>query len=834
MKTLKSIFSRNLGFFSFFLVCLFVIFTIFYPVFFQGKIPISTNLLVSFYNPWAKEMFSGWERGIPNKPTGIDDLQIFIPQRQFTYESFAENEIPFWNPYIFSGNYHVGQSEIAVFYPLFLLFQIIPLSIGWTVLIMIQPLLASLGMFLFLRLLINDIRPAIFGSIIFGFSGLVLVRMVEGISVGHTLIWTPFIFYGIEGFLQKKKIRYLYVMLIALTLSLLAGWFQFAFYAFVLGFFYAIFRLIGSWKDNNYIRWKRWLVLLPFILLPFVSSSHMIPALQAFADSPRGTQSEKVLLDLHLMPFQHLVTYLIPDFWGNPGSYNFFGKSEYKESILYIGFVPLFFAFFSFFWKMDKRIKFFGVATLLSLLLGLDNPVSRIFFSFPIPIIQSFLPNRIFFIATFSLSVLAAFGMYILLLGKIKRKTIVSIFAGFSVFILLINIYVILGLIFNYLEKNDPLGSYLQIKDYQSVLYNAGMVRAERDIIVQARNTTLGNLIFVSLALIFFIKNRIKPKVFFTILMAVTILSQMYFAWKYIPFSEPRFLFPDHPIFSYLRAEAGINRFISVGESSIKPNIPLYNNIYSAYGVGAMYPKNYAQLVRYVESKGKETKNVSRVEVNLVPSSKKLFTNQEPYLLRFMELAGVKYAVKLKEENVRQPERFLTSGTDTFKLVWENSKWQIFEYSNILPRFFWTGDFIVSDDKNKVLNMLFDPGFNPHILILEELPGFLPNKNATGKINLVKYSPNEIIFQSNSKENGLLFLSDNYTSLFKVKVDGKDGSIIKADYTFRAVPLTSGRHTIKMYYDSSYVKYGFFAGGLILLTTCFVTFVLIKKKTLIF
>lgn len=813
-------------------LCLLVILVIFNPVLLHGKIPMSANLLASFYNPWAKETFKGWEGGIPNKPTGIDDLQIFIPQRHFTYENFLKNIIPFWNPYIFSGNYHVGQSEIGIFYPLFLLLQFVPMAFGWTLLIIAEPLIASLGMFLFLRMFIKDDKSAIFGSIVFGFSGLILVRMVEGISVGHTLIWAPFIFYSIEGFLQKKKTRYLYITLSALTLSLLAGWFQFTFYAFFLGLAYALFSLLKSWSKD--INLKKWLIILPFVLLPFITFFHIAASLQAFTDSPRGTQTEKILLDLHLMPAQHLLTYLIPDFWGNPGSYNFFGKSEYKESILYIGFIPFLIALFSFFWKTDRRIKFFSIASILSLLLGIENPISRFLLSFQIPIVQSFLPNRIFFITTFSLSVLASFGMHKLLLGKIKDKTIFLIFVALGTSIFLVDIYLLLGLLFNHLEKTDPLGSYLRIKNYQSFLYNIGMVRAERDLIVQLRNAIFGNLTFIFLAALFYTRKKIKTEFFFPILITLTILFQIQFAWKYIPFSDPKLLFPSHPVFSYLRSNSGINRFIAIGEASIKPNLPLYKDVYSADGVGAMYPKNYAELIRYVESKGKEIKNVSRIEVNLAPSSKKLFTNQEPHMFRFMEIAGIKYVVKLKEEDKREPERFSTSGTDTFKLVWENSKWQIFEYKNVLPRFFWTGDYIVSDSKNKTLENLFSDKFDLNTVILEKYPGFELNKNSVGEIKLVKYSPNEIRFQSNSKNNGILFLSDNYTPYFKAKVDGKNVNIIKADYTFRALPISSGIHTIIMYYDSSTISHGALISASILTIVIILTFAANKKKFLVF
>src|SRR3989344_8306585 len=133
--------SKNLFIFIFVLISL--IFLIFQPLFFQGEVPFSSNLLVSFFNPWAQEKFPGWENGVPNKPVGIDDLRIFYPQRNFTIEMLQKAEIPFWNPYNFSGNTHLALSETAVFYPLSLIFFFLPQLMALSILIFIQPMIAS-------------------------------------------------------------------------------------------------------------------------------------------------------------------------------------------------------------------------------------------------------------------------------------------------------------------------------------------------------------------------------------------------------------------------------------------------------------------------------------------------------------------------------------------------------------------------------------------------------------------------------------------------------------------------------------------------------------------
>ena len=54
----------------------------------------------------------------------------------------------------------------------------------------------------------------------------------------------------------------------------------------------------------------------------------------------------------------------------------------------------------------------------------------------------------------------------------------------------------------------------------------------------------------------------------------------------------------------------------------------------------------------------------------------------------------------------------------------------------------------------------------------------------------------------------LLFLSDNFYPGWKAKVDGVGTEILRADYTFRAVPLIPGEHEVVFYFDSDTFKIG--------------------------
>lgn len=810
---------NSTGFFVLFTFIFLTLF-IFRPIF-TGLIPFSANLLASAFNPWTQEKFWGWEVGIPNKPVGIDDLKIFYPQRHLTQEILRQGQIPLWNPYSFSGNYHVGLSETAVFYPLFLLFSFVPQLTAWTILVIVEPILIAIGMYLYLNSILKSQRAAFFGSLVFAFSGIVVTRLEEGLSAGHALLWLPFVFYGIEVYLQKLKLRYLFLLLFFLVSSLLAGWFQFTFYILVFSILYAIFRV-----GRNFFIHSRLLVFIPYILLPFISLFHLLPAFQAFFDSLRGTQSEQsVLMDLHLMPLTHLLTYIFPDFWGNPGSYNFFGKSMYGAT-LYLGLVPLIFSIFSLFWfKTNKIIQFFLIMAIATLFLAIDTPVSRLVLGLPIPIISSFIPNRMFLITAFCLSVLSAFGMEWLLNNykKLPTRIIVLILSLIGFLIIMTDFYVLISIKLQSISLGD-------LRHSLEICADLGTANKKCQLIVQARNIILPSLLFFFTALGFLFRQRIDKKIFFLLMVVLTFSGQAYFANKALAFSQPSFVFPEHPVFSFLKG-VGIDRFISTEESYIPANFPLMYGLFSPDGMGSMYPRRYAKILRYIQDRGVRGE-ASRVEAKIAPSSKSLLIENNPYMLRFMQIDGIKYVVRLKKE--KETQELDTLKSDIFSLVWENDTWQIFEYKDAQSRFFWTNKYQVIKKEDKILEALFSPDFPPTSLVLEQDPGFVYSAGATGEVELTSFASNSIEFKTDSTSDGLLYLSDNYTSNFKVLLDDKESTLLRANYSFRAVSVPSGKHTVLMYYNNSSVAYGFIIAGAILVGSLGAAFFCTRRKIISF
>lgn len=805
MKKISRFFEK----YSFVLILLLLLVVIFRPLLLYRQIPFSSNLLVSFFNPWAQEKFLGWEQGVPNKPVGIDDLRIFYPQRHLTVSEYQQGILPLWNPYNYSGNYHAGLSETAVFYPLFLLFLILPQLPLWIFFMILEPISIAIGTYLFLRLLKLSRAAAILGSITFAFSGVVIVRMIEGLSVGQTLLWIPFVLYGIEGFFQKKKTRYLFVVLISLACSLFAGWFQFAFYTILLGGLYAAFRWVTekNKKQNSTI-------FLPFVLLPFVTIFQIVPAFESFLLSSRGATTTQELLNLHLMPWDHLLTYIFPDFWGNPGSYNFFGKSEYKESILYIGVIPFILSLFGIsLTKTNKYVFFFSVVSVVGIFLGIDNPVTRNILSLPIPIVSSFLPNRVFYFATVGLSVLSAYGLEYLLSKRLSW--IRTIFVGIvtATILILAN-----GFIF---FASVPMVSQLPVVKLFSFLGNLHFISQAYQIEIAKHNLYLSDILVVSFVIVFLVGRFVSKKILLVGIFVLAIVGQIYFAQKYIPFSEAQFVFPPNDVFTYLQNHAGINRFISTGNGYIAANSSLFYNLYSPDGVGSMYIGRYGKLVSYMQTKGKDFVHIPRIEIRIAPSADEVLSGNNSFLLRFMQIDGITYVVRLKSDPATVDKKL-------FSKVWENNKWEMYQYNQVLPRIFWTNNFAVLKNDDKNLATIYTT-FGKTI-ILEKDPGFAQSKGE-GQAQVLEYKPKEIQVRISSSTSGLVYISDNDVPQWQAKVDGKQVPILRANYSFMAVPVTQGKHIIVLQYQDRKEAIAFLVAGIVILGgSCWIYFLHKKNR----
>src|SRR3989344_4406242 len=343
---------------------LIVVLFFFQPIF-KGQIPFPGDLLVGEYVPYNSNTYFGIAPGgVPNKGQGFDVLRMIFPWKEFAIDSLKNGQIPFWNPYNFSGTPFLANFQNGFFYPFNLLFLLFSKLDAWTLYILFQPFLSALFTYIFLRELKISKISSVFGGLVFAFSSYMVVWMEYG-NIGHSIIWLPFLLFLTEKLINKKSIGY----------SIL------------------------------------------FVLPVFISSIQLFPTIELFLHSAREAYSIDAISKL-LIPPMHIATFFAPDFFGNPATRNYFLEGTYIERVSYIGVIPILFFILAMGKKVPKIFWFFFVSCVTVLLFSFNNPISIFLYSFKIPVLSTGVPTRIMYIFGFSAAICSAIGFDIWLKQK--------------------------------------------------------------------------------------------------------------------------------------------------------------------------------------------------------------------------------------------------------------------------------------------------------------------------------------------------------------------------------------------------------------------------------
>ena len=778
-----------------FILITIVVLVFFYPIF-KGQIPFPGDLLVNT-NPYRAQSFLGFApNGYPNKAQGQDVISEIYPWRYFSVNQLKQGNIPFWNPYNFSGNPQLADFQTAVFYPLNFLYFLLPFNFSWTLIIMFQPFLAALFMYLFLRkgVGLKDF-PAVIGGIAFGFSSYMTVWLEYG-NIGSTILWLPLVLLVIKYMSQKINSKNFLALVATLSVAILAGYIQGVFYVYVLCLFYYLCLMFAQ-KKLRLLRIH--LLFLLSLALPFLLTSFQIlPTLQLFSQSTRGAYT-LAQIGKNLAPLQYWITIAIPDFFGNPATRNYWIDGTYIERVMYPGIVILFFAIYAIFNKVNSlEKKFFLVVAAVSLIIATNLPLVKYFYLIPIPVISTTVATREFSILIFSLIVLGAIGLN----QFINEKSFKKIFAvGFIVFLILV-----WGAVLFLIKFSPALSANLKISEHNLILPSV--------------------LILLTILAVFL--KRINLKISLVLLTLLVIFDLFYFFNKITPFAPSELTYPQTPITSYLQNIAGINRYWGYGSAYIQANYQSVDQTFSPEGNDPLHISRYGELLAS-SINGKLPQMLPRPDANIAPGYGVNDLKTNYFRQRILNLLGIKYVLNYQDmvDTWLQTD-FSTFPADQFTLVEKIYPWQVYENKNALPRFFLTSDFVLVKNKAQALSAIYTADLGK-TLILEKLPGLTIDKNSSGEVKLISYSPNKVFFNTKTSGNELLFISDNYYPDWKVTIDEKPTELMLADYAFRAVAIPKGEHIVEFYYSPKTFELGLGIAVLGLLAL-FLTVIYVKKN----
>jgi len=714
-------------------IILVICLSFFYQTITKGLLPVPTDTLIGLYHPWLDQAAITSPAGVPFKNFLITDpIRQQIPWRKLVIDDLKKGAVPSWNPFNFSGTALLANIQAGTWYPLNILFFVFPFVVAWTILIVAQPVLAALFLYFYLRNKNISASVAVLGGLVWAFCGFSVAWLTWG-TIAQTALWLPLILLAID-----KRSWILFIA--ASTLALFAGHAQVALYIFAFAGVYAILK-------------RSWWIIPAVVAAGILSSIQWIPMLQLISHSSRIIDTTAWLKDGWFLPWQNLVQFAAPDFFGNPATLNYWGIWNYGEFIGYIGIIPLMLAVYAVCCRRDKLTAFFAVVLAVALIFLLPTPVAALIYKLKIPVLFSLQPTRLMVIVDFCLVVLAACGLD----AYIKRPD-KKILLGITL------VGVLIAGIWMYVVRSTDVN----------------LLVSRRNLMLPSGTWAAGSLL---LLLPLFLKKKWHIIVV-QLIIVVTVFDLFRFGWKFTPFTPSEYFFPVTNAVSFLQGQQPPFRVMSLDNRIMPPNTGAYYGIESIEGYDPIYDARYEEFIAAL----------NRRAPNITPpfGFNRIITTptiDSPLL----PILNVKYVLTL--EDVVNP---------AMELVYREGSTRIYAYKKALPRVYAVDTVEKMNTRQQVIDRLYAKTYNPaKIAIIEDVsaPISVAPHVPTDLIRTTTYTQSELDATASFAGDHFVVVSNIYDPKWKVTIDGKPVQTYRTDYICIGFVVPKGDHVITLRYE---------------------------------
>ncbi len=693
-----------------------------------------------------------------------DFWQFNFPLKEFYHQEIALGKIGLWTSYLGNGYPVFAEGQVGALYPLhILLFSLFPTAFAFNLDIFIHFFIAFIFTYAFARVSVGLSKKASFVSgMCYVLSGYFFVHVMF-LNVLIVVSYLPVIFLLIERIWKERKIIHSAILSLVIVLIVLAGHLELAYYViFSAGVFFLLMSLLAKTDEKssgNAFSKSVFLIVVSGLFAVGISAIQLIPTYELYKSSNRNVSYDLNYVTSSRWPLKTLGMFVYPAMFDKYSQRivhaldtdNFTASSVYG----YMGIIPLILAFFAIFTKKGRYKVIFLILLILALLYGIGRSTS--FFSIIWSIIPGMkslrFPVKIMFLVEFCLAILAGIG-FDHLTSHIKVKTIYKqLTAAILISLIFIDIYFNNARRFNrflYLDEwlKIPASAEFLKEKLENGKYRYFATNTnnlyQKDLDIKAQKT-YQNLLPVNFNLIYKLPSN---REYFTLFNAQTERLNNFTA---VPdFKENK-----------LRYDDGFFRSLAI------------------------------QSVKYL---------LSDYEIN---------SDRLALIDKFPFSGDTKHKFYLKTDDLKT-ELADVSGV------------YVYEVKGSIPRANIINDYEIAATQDESLKMVFSENFDPASkVILEKKPETViitdradPDKNIGQKKGTENYAivvsdrQDEIEIKAKSNTPAFLLLNDTYYPGWKAFVDGEEREIIRANYSFRAVQINPGTHTILMKYQPKSVKTG--------------------------
>lgn len=728
-----------------------------YQVLLKGFMPAPMDGMIGLYNPFRDLYASEYPNGIPFKNFLLTDpFRQLIVWKDLTIDIFKTGNIPLWNPYEMGGKPLLGNFQSGALYPLNIIFFLFPFKLAWSMYIISAQIIGGVCMYMYLGYLRKGEFIKTLGSLVFVFSGF-FIAWYEWGNVGHAYAWFPLALLSIERLANVKEKNTRSKLLSGailggvFSLSFLAGHPQTTLYFMFFSTLYLI--TVVRVKIKTKIQFYS-SSIITFLIL---SSVQIYQGLYFIRYSLRGDDQVFSSVEGWFVPYQNLIQFFAPDFFGNPSTLNYWGIFNYAEFIGYIGVPLLVLSIASFLAEKDRRFYFALTMIVLSLVFGTNNIISNIPYNLSIPILSSMQPTRLIGFASLGILFMSLIG-FEALQNKISLKKMLLISGSVLVLILML---------------------------WGSVVFNSFGIEMT-NLETTKRNLILPSLLFLtSIAiLVSFImvrNNRFArfKKGLFVILLVIVILDLLRFANKFTPFSDGIYFYPPTSIIAFIQKNIGSQRIMSIDDRILAPNITTQYKIQNLGGYDPLYLKNFAEMI--VASERQSDDVGLPYGFNRIISPKNIES-------KIIDLLGVKYVLSIGD---------ITS--EKFKLVATEGSTKLYENIEAKERAFFVSEVKVVSGQDESIRSILDLDLEKTAVVRElgDLEFGTDRKFAKGVVRSYEVTQNGSKIKTQNKGEGFLVVTDSYYPLIRAYVDGVETVVYETDHALRGIIVPSGSRVVE-------------------------------------
>jgi len=712
--------------------------------------------------------------------TMLDPVQQYYPWRHFAVETLRQGILPLWDPYAFAGTPFVANLQSAIFYPLNVLFLVMPLWKAFTWGAALHVFLAGAFTCGLLRTLGLRRFPALIGAVAFMFNGF-LVAWLEYPAFGlWVMIWLPLVLLLHERAVRRRSWAWTVATGVAIGVQFTGGQLQFAAYLVIFWLAYALLRWLWPLPGERRTAWPALVVVSAGLLGLALAAAQLLPTLELAPRSHRPMMPPSSIRGFAL-PFSHLVLYLVPNFFGNPVDYNYWGHVAagrpgepgfFWESSGYLGAATLVLAFVGAGLWRKPLPRIVLVLAVGCLLLALGTPLYLVLYHLVPGFKQLGGVARTLYPAAFALACLAAFGADSLI-GDERRD---------------------LRWFWRVAPAAVAAAILLAVARFwpmvQALSQEPGLAAVPGYL---ARQVIIAAALLAAMFAVTGLRQRrlLAASTFGAAALAVCAVDLFVFGFPFNPATDPKMAYFETPSIKYVQEHLGDARMLSIGANAMDwmpPNTPTVFHLRDIQGSDSLWWRRTLRLLQAAQP-GAPRPDWSNLDSPI------------------LDLLAVRYLLTTRD---------VTSPHWRLAATFPDEPTRIYEHVTAFPRC-WVLYETVSAEAT--LSM---PGLSQFVLLPRRYTSTTPRILFRGTEHLLsEWNPEPLALDDLSATHvqttaqvrrgaGIVVIADPAYPGWRVTVDGKPARGLVANYLFRAVAVPAGRHVVEWKYDPTSFRFGLF------------------------